>query len=87
MARGLEKGRSSLAALRRLRPPTTLASLHAHLVADRNRGLVQLGSLITKYKAGTITLAEMNAQLNDPPWQAKDNALWAKIGATACIRR
>lgn len=90
MAEGLAamvvKGRVALGKLSTLRPPQSLARLHAGVIAADGRQLALLSSLIPQLRAGKLTLTEVGARLHASGFGDQANALWKQIGAIDCVR-
>jgi hypothetical protein len=80
------KGRTSLDKLRSLRPPQSLAKLHAGVIAADGRQLALLASLIPQLRAGKLTLVQVGARLHANGFGDQANALWKQIGAVDCVR-
>jgi hypothetical protein len=80
------KGRSSLTALRRLRPPRSLAKLHGEIVATNTQRVDLLASLVTQLKAEKITISQLADRLARSPLVADANALWKRAGAADCVQ-
>jgi hypothetical protein len=76
--------RASYNSLGRLSPPAALATYHAQLIANLESGFPIIDGLLARAKAGKLTIKQFEA---NKPLQANvvhENALWKKIGATAC---
>jgi hypothetical protein len=86
LAEGVDKGRASLAALRRLRPPRSLARLHAEILRAEDQRLELAGALIGRLKTGRITIRELAGKLGQSPAVAEANALWRQVGACSCVQ-
>jgi len=82
----LDKGRASLAALRRLRPPHSLAKLHAQIVVANAERIDMLSSLVARLRAGRITISQLATEVAGSPFAAEANALWKRAGALACVQ-
>src|SRR5438128_5286747 len=82
----LDKGRASLAALRRLRPPHSLAKLHAQIVVTDAGRIDLLASLVARLKAGRITISQLADHVARSPLAADTNALWKRVGALSCVQ-
>jgi hypothetical protein len=82
----LDKGRTTLAALRRLRPPSSLARLHAQIMVTDARRIEMLASLTAQLKAGRLTISQLAARVARSPLAAEADALWKQVGAFACVQ-
>jgi hypothetical protein len=82
----LDKGRVSLTALRRLRPPRSLAKLHAQIMAIDAQRIDFVASLVARLKAGRITISGLADQVARSPLAAEANELWKQVGAFACVQ-
>jgi hypothetical protein len=69
-----------------LRPPTSLASLRAQILAVGKNEVTWFSSEVAKLRAGTITNTVFETQLNAQPYGTEEDALWARIGATVCAK-
>jgi hypothetical protein len=82
----LDKGRTTLTALRRLRPPSSLSRLHAQIMDTDARRIEMLASLTAQLKAGRLTISQLAARVARSPLAAEANALWKQVGALACVQ-
>jgi len=82
----LDKGRTTLSALRRLRPPSSLAGLHAQIMVTDARRIEMLASLTAQLKAGRLTISQLAARVARSPLAAEANALWKQVGAFGCVQ-
>jgi hypothetical protein len=82
----VDKGRGSLAALRRLQPPQSLAKLHGQIVVVNAERVGMLASLVSRLKAGQITLTQLADHVARSPFAAQSNALWKQAGAFSCVQ-
>lgn len=80
------RGRASLDELRNLRPPRSLAKLHAEVLDADSRQLALLASLVPQLRAGKLTLVQVGTRLHSSGLGDRGNALWKQIGAVGCIR-
>jgi hypothetical protein len=82
----VDKGRGSVAALRRLRPPQSLAKLHSQIVVVNAERVDMLASLVSRLKAGRITVTQLADQVARSPFAAQSNVLWKQAGALSCVQ-
>jgi hypothetical protein len=86
LSAGVDRGRASLAGLRRLRAPAPLAALHAAALADGAHEIDLVASLVADLGAGRITLAQLAGRVGRSPYAAESNVVWRRIGAVSCVR-
>jgi hypothetical protein len=82
----LDKGRTTLTALRKLRPPSSLAPVHAQILVTDARRIDFLTSLTAQLKAGRLTISQLAARVAKSPLAAQANALWKQVGALGCVQ-
>jgi hypothetical protein len=82
----LDKGRTTLDALRRLRPPSSLARLHAQIIVTDARRIAMLTALTAQLKARRLTISQLAARVARSPLAAEANALWKQVGVFACVQ-
>jgi hypothetical protein len=82
----VDKGRGSLAALRSLRPPHSLAKLHSQILVVNAERVAMLASLVSRLKAGRITLTQLADEVARSPFAAQSNVLWKQAGAFSCVQ-
>jgi hypothetical protein len=71
-------------ALKKLSPPTSLAQLHAEVIANIKAGFPIVDGLLVRAKAGKLTVAQFQSDKALGKNAAAENALWTKIGAKSC---
>jgi len=76
--------RYTLASLKRLEPPATLASLHSQVVATVSGELTLFVSLAAQAKAGELTFAQFEANRQLKQLDKRELDLWKRIGAGVC---
>jgi hypothetical protein len=80
------KAQESLAALRELQPPRSLAKLHADLMAVNGKRIDFLAAMVARLKSGKLTIARLAARLAASPYPAMSDALWKRVGAFDCVQ-
>lgn len=80
------KGRAALDKLRGLRPPQSLAKLHAAVIVADGRQLAMLASLLPQLRSGKLTLVQVATRMHTHGFGDQANALWKQIGAVECVR-
>ena len=82
----VDKAQTSLAALRELQPPRSLAKLHADLMAVNGKRIDFLATMVARLQSGKLTVAQLAARLAGSPFAAESNALWKQVGAFSCVQ-
>ena len=70
--------------LKKLSPPTSLAQLHAAVIANIQAGFPIVDGLLARAKAGKLTVAQFQSDNALGKNAAAENALWTKLGAKSC---
>jgi hypothetical protein len=80
----LATSRSYLSSLRALSPPTALVALHQQVLVVIAGEIARLRVLVPQYHAGKLTLTQMANDKAGNRLGHQENALWKKLGVTAC---
>jgi hypothetical protein len=81
----LAKARSSLRALEKLEPPSTLAPTHRQVTQLITKGLGTFDSLLARLRSGQLTESHFRAAVGRVSSE-KEDALWKKLGAKVCAQ-
>ena len=82
----LKRARAAAASLSRLRPPSSLAHLHAQVIKLLNEGYDFYAAKLAQVKAGKLTVTQFTDDLERTTYGTKEDALWKRLGATACVK-
>ena len=68
-----------------LRPPTSLALLHAKVIALEARDIDFFRSLLNQLRAGKIGTAQLIASFAQAPSGTDEDRIWKQLGVPACV--